>query len=163
VTDLRLRAAGAPAEEIGCILKQGRCGSRRLEPHKPTLAVQPWQFYGPRSHDILVVTLDVRRTYIVTDGSVPPSFRPSQDFLSKSSLLKMLSRLTRLVPSLGSNSTVFPVTLCGRWLCYGQPSECPAHSECHGETGFAATRGGAIALPFQPPRTGSRPLSETDM
>jgi hypothetical protein len=51
LADLRLRAIEAPAEEIGWILSQGVFGSRRLKLHKRTLAVQPWQFYGPPTRD----------------------------------------------------------------------------------------------------------------
>jgi len=69
----------APVEEIGWILDQGVCGSRGLKPHKPTLAVQQWQLYGPRSRDI-VVTFDARWTYMMTDGSAQgaqtPKLRP---------------------------------------------------------------------------------------
>jgi hypothetical protein len=56
---------------------------KEAETHKPTLAVQPWQFYGPRTHDILVVTFDARQTDIMPDGFVPPSCRATADFLSK--------------------------------------------------------------------------------
>jgi hypothetical protein len=83
VTDLRLRAVGAPAEEIERILSQGISGSKRLKPHNSTLAVQPWQFYDLLVGDIIAATFDARRTFIKTDGFVPPSFRPTADFLSK--------------------------------------------------------------------------------